>query len=197
AQEAPDRRAGKAEQIENVLLDSYPTSPLTQSPRTLSHRYLEEDGEQIRSARSMGVLMHGVLSESADEADVMRRIDLEQKNGHLSDEQASELMRIIEREFCRDEVREWFGEWDEVRSENDILSAGVVGTRRPDRVMIRGERAVVVDYKFGEEQRAAHHRQVATYAQLLREMGYTQIEGYVWYLSLGQIVKVDCNTLAL
>ena len=197
AQEAPDRRAGKAEQIENVLLDSYPTSPLTQSPRTLSHRYLEEDGEQIRSARSMGVLMHGVLSESADEVDVMRRIDLEQKNGHLSDEQASELKRIIKREFCRDEVREWFGEWDEVRTENDILSAGIVGTRRPDRVMIRGERAVVVDYKFGEEQRAAHHRQVATYAQLLREMGYTQIEGYVWYLSLGHIVKVDCNTLAL
>ena len=145
----------------------------------------------------MGILMHGVLSEAKDKTDVMQRIDLEQKNGHLSDEQALDLRQIIEREFSRDQVREWFGAWDEVRTESDILSADIVGTRRPDRVMIRGNRAVVVDYKFGDEQRATHHRQVAAYAQLLRQMGYAEIEGYVWYLSLGQIVKVDCNELAL
>ena len=196
-QEAPESRDDKAEQVENILLDIYPTYPTTQSPRTVSQRYFEEDGESVRSARNMGILMHGVLSEAKDKTDVMRRIDLEQKNGHLSDEQALDLKQIIEREFCHDQVREWFGAWDEVRTESDILSADIVGTRRPDRVMIRGNRAVVVDYKFGDEQRATHHRQVAAYAQLLRQMGYAEIEGYVWYLSLGQIVKVDCNELAL
>ena len=196
-QEAPDGDDHTEEDAENVLLNSYPTYPTTQSPRTVSQRYFEEDGESVRSARNMGILMHGVLSEAKDKTDVMRRIDLEQKNGHLSDEQALDLKQIIEREFCRDQVREWFGAWDEVRTESDILSADIVGTRRPDRVMIRGNRAVVVDYKFGDEQRATHHRQVAAYAQLLRQMGYAEIEGYVWYLSLGQIVKVDCNELAL
>lgn len=196
-QEAPDGDDHTEEDAENVLLNSYPTYPTTQSPRTVSQRYFEEDGESVRSARNMGILMHGVLSEAKDKTDVMRRIDLEQKNGHLSDEQALDLKQIIEREFCRDQVREWFGAWDEVRTESDILSADIVGTRRPDRVMIRGNRAVVVDYKFGDKQRATHHRQVAAYAQLLRQMGYAEIEGYVWYLSLGQIVKVDCNELAL
>lgn len=120
----------------------------------------------------------------------MQRLEQQRLCGRLSDEQARELEQTIRREFSRDQVREWFGEWDEVRCENDILATHQAGTRRPDRVMIQGERAVVVDYKFGEEQVASYRRQVASYMNLLREMGYRRVEGYVWYLTLGEIVSV-------
>ncbi len=62
---------------------------------------------------------------------------------------------------------------------------------RPDRVMIRGERAVVVDYKFGEEHSKQYSKQVERYMALLQEMGYTHTEGYLWYLSAGKIVKIE------
>jgi CRISPR/Cas system-associated exonuclease Cas4 (RecB family) len=57
--------------------------------------------------------------------------------------------------------------------------------------MIKGDRAVVVDYKFGAEKFASHRKQIAEYMRLLREMGYEQVEGYVWYLSLGEIVAIE------
>ena len=76
-------------------------------------------------------------------------------------------------------------------NENDIIGNHIVGTRRPDRVMIKGNKAVVVDYKFGSEKSKLHHKQVANYMNLLHQMGYTSIEGYIWYLSMGEIVKVE------
>ena len=78
-----------------------------------------------------------------------------------------------------------------MRCESDILCTHEAGTRRPDRVMISGERAVVVDYKFGEEHTPQHTRQVKQYITLLQEMGYKQIEGYLWYLTTGKIVKIE------
>jgi hypothetical protein len=58
--------------------------------------------------------------------------------------------------------------------------------------MIKGDRAVVVDYKFGNKQLAVYRKQVSEYIELLRSMGtFSQIEGYVWYISLGEIDKIE------
>ncbi len=189
--EAPEPEQREQQQVRNVLLDDYPTSRRRMALSLPSQRYFGgEDGDRSLSPRSVGVMMHGVLCEATDAEDAMQRLEQQRLCGRLSDEQARELEQTIRREFSRDQVREWFGEWDEVRCENDILATHQAGTRRPDRVMIQGERAVVVDYKFGEEQVASYRRQVASYMNLLREMGYRRVEGYVWYLTLGEIVSV-------
>ena len=89
-------------------------------------------------------------------------------------------------------VAGWFdGGWNIVRNENEIIVPGAGSTRRPDRVMIRGTRAVVVDYKFGNREPGRYRRQVGEYLGLLRQMGYTQCEGYLWYVKLGEIEKVE------
>ena len=87
-------------------------------------------------------------------------------------------------------VTEWFsGEWEDVRCEQEILSKGK--TLRPDRVMIRGDKAVVVDYKFTSEPNDDYHTQVEEYISELKNMGcYTTIEGYIWYVHLNKIESV-------
>ena len=89
-----------------------------------------------------------------------------------------------------DTVKEWFSaNWDDVKCECEILSSREV--RRPDRVMIRGRRAVVVDYKFGNSIDSGYNTQVADYMELLQKMElYDDIEGYVWYINLGEVVKI-------
>ena len=56
--------------------------------------------------------------------------------------------------------------------------------------MIRGKEAVVVDYKFGFNTPASHRRQIERYADLLRQMGYTSVSGYLWYISTERIEQV-------
>lgn len=138
--------------------------------------------------------MHGILCEASGIEDVERKINQALTAGRISDRQAEELKATIEHEFSREQVREWFtAEWDSIRNENDIVCGEIVGTRRPDRVMIKGKRAVVIDYKFGAERYKSHRDQIERYMELLRQMGYTQIEGYIWYLTRGEITQVECK----
>ena len=99
---------------------------------------------------------------------------------------------MIARVLAHPVAGEWFGGgWQRVRNENEIIVPGAGSTRRPDRVMIRGTRAVVVDYKFGSRDPGRYRRQVGEYLGLLRQMGYTECEGYLWYVKLEEIEKVE------
>jgi hypothetical protein len=68
-----------------------------------------------------------------------------------------------------------------------LLPSGV--TRRPDRVIITKEKAIVVDFKFGEV-RQDHYEQIRNYLKILNEMGYTETEGYLWYVDKNEILTV-------
>ena len=90
-------------------------------------------------------------------------------------------------------MHEWFGgQWTRVRNEQEIIVPGSASTRRPDRVMIaRDGRIVVVDYKFGELDAERYRRQIREYLRLLNNMGYVSAEGFLWYVRLGKIEKVE------
>ena len=195
APEPPEPENKKSDGVMSVLLEEYPTSDARMTLRLPSQRYFE-DGAASLAPRNTGILMHGILNEATDAADAERRIGEARAAGRLSDGQAEELAATIRRELNRPEVAKWFAPdfWDEIRNENDIISGAVIGTRRPDRVMIQGDRVTVVDYKFGADKHKAHLRQTGEYMRLIAEMGYGQVEGYVWYLSLGEIVKVEIPT---
>ncbi|MBE6199089.1 MAG: DNA helicase UvrD [Rikenellaceae bacterium] len=174
----------------NILLNEYPTTLSKQALRLPENRYFEDESA-TPSPRSIGIMMHSILNEATNAEDIAVRIDKAFNAGKIDEQQRTELRQIIEREFEREQVKEWFSDWDMVRNENDIISSHIIGTRRPDRVMIKGSRAVVVDYKFGAEKLPSHKRQIENYMSLLSQMGYTEIEGYIWYLSIGEILKVE------
>ena len=180
---------------ESVLLEEYPTSDITSSLKLSLDRYFDNDQSQsIATNRQLGILMHSIMCEATDADSVIKNIDNAATNGKINDTQAEELRGIIEREFAKELITEWFSEdWDIVRNENDIISNEAIGTRRPDRVMIRGNKAIVVDYKFGSEKPKRYRDKMAEYMNLLQKMGYTDIKGYIWYLTLGEIeeVKID------
>ena len=80
-------------------------------------------------------------------------------------------------------VKEWFsGEW-KLYNECTILykEKGQLQTRRPDRVMMKDGQVIVVDFKFGKAQ-PQYKEQVREYMNLLSNMGYTHIRGYLWYV---------------
>ena len=187
----PREQAPQKEEKKNcsVLISEYPTTLTELKIRLPEQRYFEEEGTNL-SPLNEGIMMHSILSNATDTDDIIARIDKSIEMGKLSQQQAAKLKEIIKREFEREQAREWFGEWDVVRNENDIIY-GTAGTNRPDRVMIKGNRAVAVDYKFGKKISSAHQNQVKKYMELLEKMGYTEVEGYVWYLTIGKIVKVE------
>jgi ATP-dependent exoDNAse (exonuclease V) beta subunit len=204
---------GNAGNSDNAL-HTYPTSRpgakvRLRLPQT---RYVEEADTPL-APRDFGVLMHRAFERAVTAADVFRSLELMTADALISPSEYAHLRAIIERALADPLVAEWFGgRWESVRNEGDILTPRTATSaprdlfgnvfepentaqrttrvKRPDRVMMRGERAVVVDYKFGHVRSAAHATQLCGYMHLLREMGHTDVEGYLWYVSLDEIVPV-------
>ena len=109
-----------------------------------------------------------------------------------STEKAQEIYEIAERALNLDEVKDWYsGEWT-LYNECSIIyndEQGKMQTRRPDRVMMKGNEVVVVDFKFGKKK-PEYSTQVREYMSLLSEMGYTDIKGYIWYVYSGELENV-------
>ncbi len=172
------------------IMDRYPTSKCDLRLRLPSTRY-REDSTSAPSPRHVGVLMHKIFEEATTVEDIFSRLDTMLLNCHIGKEEHAVLRANIERSLSNPLVKEWFGGgWEEVRNENDIILPRSSHVKRPDRVMIDSTRAVVVEYKFGDNVLPAHTRQVCGYMELMRQMGYEQVEGYVWYIKNDEIIKV-------
>ena len=183
---------GKASDSVHVVLENYPTARADLRLRLPSQRYFEEEDEVELSPRNFGILMHKAFEQADDRQQIYEAVQRMRDDGTLSPGEAEALRGMIARVLAHPVAGEWFGGgWQRVRNENEIIVPGAGSTRRPDRVMIRGTRAVVVDYKFGSRDPGRYRRQVGEYLGLLRQMGYTQCEGYLWYVKLGEIEKVE------
>lgn len=179
------------------LLQSYRSARPDLVLSLKSERYLEDGEESDLSPRNFGILMHKVFEEATTQTDLERSIERMKAEGLLTAADAEELRKMVFLALSNPTIGEWFdGHWEQVMTEGAILQPkatlrqGDKLVRRPDRVMIAGNRAVVVDYKFGEQRAAQYRDQIRRYGELLRQMGYTQIEGWLWYVKLGKTEKV-------
>ena len=89
-------------------------------------------------------------------------------------------------------VSQWYsGEYDLLTERDIIFRKGERTTvRRPDRVMVKGDRAIIVDLKFGKKK-PEYAMQVQEYMKLLSQMNkYKEIKGYLWYVYENEIEEV-------
>ena len=139
-----------------------------------------------------GQLLHTLFSAIETKDDIEPAIQHLIFEGIIGSKEAEERIRSLTvKAFSLPEVQEWYsGEW-RLFNECAIIykDKGVLQTRRPDRVMMKNEQVVVVDFKFGKANRK-YNKQVKGYMQLLSRMGYKNITGYLWYVEEEIIEKV-------
>ncbi len=176
--------------VDNVLLDRYHASPIGTSLRTSTSRYFAKGEGCDMSPRSMGIRLHRAFEGASTRKDIFDALEKMMLEGTLSEPEYNHLCRQITTTLDTTIAGEWFDQrWQHIYHERSILRHDG-NIKRPDRVMQRGKDIVIVDYKFGEET-ASHHKQMAEYMAELREMGYSHIEGYLWYVASGKVVRVD------
>jgi ATP-dependent exoDNAse (exonuclease V) beta subunit len=136
-----------------------------------------------------GRIMHRIFERIKTVRDVEAAVQRLVSEGKVEDKEKDTLVSEIKGLISNPPLSEWFsGEW-KVLNEQDILTPkGEV--YRPDRIMLREDRLVLMDYKFGTQRSDTYHRQVNNYRLLLQEMGYKNIDAYLWYVNLKELVKV-------
>ena len=108
-----------------------------------------------------------------------------------SDKAREKISRLIRKALEHPLAKDWFGGRYRIFNERNILySDGKQRVCRPDRVMIEGSTAIVVDFKFAAP-RDKHKEQVRNYMENLLQMGYTDVKGYLWYIYKNHIEPVN------
>ena len=152
----------------------------------------EDIKERIEYIRQ-GNLCHQIFSAIRVPEDVKNVIgDLRREGVIDSDENAGSLERLIMKCMKQATVKTWFdGSWSLFRECSILVrdEKGNIKKRRPDRVMMRGEETIVVDFKFGVAK-PGYAEQVREYMNLMLQMGRTQVRGFIWYVYSYQIEEV-------
>jgi len=175
----------------NEKVTNYPSVSSSERLR-IRHQsldYLLENQHLTDSKLNYGIIMHDILRQITTKADQPKAITDLVFSGRISLKES----RIVENELQNfwnlPETENWFAADVRVLNETTILIP--TGEQyRPDRVVIQGNYATIIDYKFGDKESKTYRRQVKQYMDLIGEMGY-QTSGYVCYVSLKKVEKVD------
>lgn len=154
--------------------------------------FFSTEGEAgiVASARLKGIVLHKVLSMCRVAADLPRALDSACASGLLEKGMRAEYGEFLAKALDGEAVKAWFAPGLRVLDETAVLDTDG-NLYRPDRVVIDSAsgRVVIIDYKFGG-RKVSYARQVATYCRLYRDMGYKNVEGWLWYLAEGVTEKI-------
>ncbi len=132
-----------------------------------------------------GKLMHRIFEQIHHLDDIGKSVRQAVTDGLLSAGEEESVRRSVERSLSEPGARRWWEGSYELFNECSILfedEHGQLQERRPDRVIRREDGSVeVIDFKFGKPH-PKYLAQVREYMSLLREMGYSPVRGYLWYV---------------
>ncbi len=137
---------------------------------------------------SRGSMMHQILSMIKTSADIKSALEKAHSRGWFPAGEKEQLRDELEELLNREDVKVLFDGKYKILIERDILD-GNGRVYRPDRVIIDGKNAKIVEYKTGMKD-ASHKKQVHRYGELFGEMGYNVVELLLLYLDTKELVRV-------
>jgi len=135
-----------------------------------------------------GNLIHEFFERVETINDVSTSVQSLVSDGSLDTDSAVSFEKKVRDLIQTNELKECYSGKGLVLREKSLLIPGK-GELRPDRVVVFGKRAVVIDYKTGKEE--SHHKsQVRQYMNALINMKYSPVEGYLLYFDEEKIIQI-------
>ena len=146
--------------------------------------FFSDDG-----SRDYGKLMHDIVSNIEKLEDIPSAVSRKISEGEIKEHEKEIIISEIEGYLTKPEVVEWYSGIYTVLNEAVVLHPNS-GISRPDRVMLGKDRVIVVDYKFGEIEETKYKYQVKRYMKSISDMGYTNVEGFIYYVKTGKVETI-------
>lgn len=178
--------------IENevIISENYPVNSRPESLKLKLHGsdFFSKSMEAAARKINYGNLMHEVFEGITTADDIPRAIRQLINEGKIPEAEYSLLEKKLKTLIGSEQISEWFAPGINILKETEILTpSGII--RRPDRVILREDKTIVIDFKFGEEN-PVYIDQAEQYKNLLGQMGYKNIEACLWYVDKNKIVNV-------
>ncbi len=146
------------------------------------------EGEKNSSIKNTGKIIHDILADINTGEEIDATCLKAFNNGIINETELAEIKKTLKSSLADPQIAHWFDGSYEVINERSLLTSDSI--LRPDRIMISGNRAIVVDYKTGAKKSENYDRQVKRYAKTLKETGIEKVTGFLWYINQNEVEKV-------
>jgi ATP-dependent helicase/nuclease subunit A len=155
--------------------------------RINSEEFIMKD-KQNRSVKNTGKLVHEILAEIKTINDIEKACNKAFKEGKINNTEKTDISAKLSASLIKPELYQWFEGNCRIITERELLTPAELV--RPDRIMIFNDKAVILDYKWGERIPEKHKSQVRRYVKYLKESGFNKVEGYLWYINRDEVERV-------
>ncbi|MGL5226997.1 MAG: Dna2/Cas4 domain-containing protein, partial [Bacteroidales bacterium] len=173
---------------EEVLMSSPFVSYDPYANNRIKLRFYADEFFNEGDERRSGKIKHDILSRVFIPDDLNASVLHAVLSGTASKEEGELYKEELERIINNPRVKDWFSGEYEVLNEISLLIPGGE-MLRPDRILRNGNTIIVIDYKFGKEQKK-YIKQIKEYVKYITQMGYTDVKGYLWYVLSDKIEEV-------
>lgn len=146
------------------------------------------EGIRAREQRDFGIIIHSILAEAKGLEDAIQLVKQYTFEGRWEENIAFEITQKLAQLFAFPQVKGWFDPELPTLTEQGILLPGGV-QKRPDRILIGEEEALVIDFKTGVK-RESHAHQVQEYMALVKTLTQVPVKGYLCYLEPTEIIAL-------
>lgn len=137
--------------------------------------------EEVTKAREYGILVHYILSKIKTNNDIEDVILNAVLAGDITEEESQKMKKEIQQLVSIHSIASYFDKGVTIKNELEILtSTGEV--LRPDRVVIKDNHAIVIDYKTGKKNAQKYHAQMQDYEYALLSLGYSTVKKVLLYI---------------
>ncbi|MCB0480518.1 MAG: UvrD-helicase domain-containing protein [Flavobacteriales bacterium] len=136
--------------------------------------------------RQYGILLHEVFSRlnSFEHAENL----IKEHFSHLPENIKSNILKDILAAAKTKQLQAFFDPNANIRNEVKMIEPNG-SILRPDRVLIQDNTAKILDYKTGKKLNK-DHTQVTLYKAALQNMGYKNVQGFIYYTQHQELVEV-------
>ena len=143
-----------------------------------------------REALEEGNIIHWVLAKIDYTHEINHSLNAALNEGIIARNKLTYYTKQIKKVVEHPKLKAYFeSDWT-IKNEQDIAFEGKL--YRPDRLCIKDQQAVIIDYKTGSPN-ALHHEQIKVYKQVVEALGYQVENLFLVYLQNEKIELVEVN----
>ena len=170
--------------------ESYPLSDRLNEALKDSKVFEQLDLLSGNTSQRRGIILHEVLARVNNIKDLAPAFKQMHTEGFFRKAEQAELLELAESVLTNPELKALLDKPYTSFNEQTIISSNGE-SYRPDKVLIGDNEVVVIDFKFTGQPSRAHYKQVDEYRELLAEMGYQNIDAYLYYAYLKELKAVN------
>ncbi len=132
------------------------------------------------AALSKGNLIHLAMGLIETPDDIENALSLLTRKGDVKAEEVDSVRTTIQEIVNHPQLAPYFSKGSTIKNEKDIITKNGQ-LLRPDRLVIKEKQVTILDYKTGKKN-VSYHQQLASYAQVLEQMGYVVENKIIIYI---------------